>query len=110
MQINESIKYITEFGILIFIAAVSIMGVVYYFMKMEPRLQQIEANQIHDSANHKAQQEIIKNNSDAMKSMADSNANVAHAIDGLTTAMESNNKINERMLNYIIDDNKKVGD
>ena len=39
-----------------------IMGVVYYFMKMEPRLQQIEANQIHDSANHKAQQEIIKNN------------------------------------------------
>lgn len=103
MGIDNTIKNVSEFGITLVIVAVAIAYIVYYFYKLEPRLRQIEQNQIEDRERGKAAEEIIRNNSVAMQSMADSSKDVAKALENLTIASDKTNELNEKMLSFLID-------
>lgn len=90
MTIQELTKLISDAGLLIVIDAIAIIGVLYYFKQIEPRLKKIEENILLVNSHIDSYENVVQNNSIAM-------TKVSESLNVLAKQVETTNKIYQKI-------------
>lgn len=107
MGITEVQNSIIELGVVLFIAVATIAGVIFFFLKLEPRLRKIEENQICDAKEHEANRQVIENNSRALETTSQAIEGIKQALTNMESTMAHTNETNRLIWTSILQESKE---